>query len=214
MADILLTNPMHDEATKILGSWIDSTGTYIDSLSSHNVISLIGANVTKANLSSKSDEHKLELIQINGHGNEDILCGHNDIPLIELHPSENKKYEGAIFHALACQAAKNLGGHLIDEGASTFIGYKENFHFYHSSSDPRKTLGDPLATIFLEPAYQVTRSLAEGKTAEESFKASQSMSANYLKAAIAGNVPSNILASIIHNIKNHIILGDSSVSIT
>jgi len=218
MSRILITNPAHDETTQILSAWIESVAVYIKgplATHSHDLIRLNSDEVTKDNLTRHFDEHSPQFMMINGHGAPNALFGHNNEPIIEVGDPENTRYSSnpIIIHALACAAAKDLGVELTNGSSSTFIGYREDFHFYHSgaSSDP---LNDPLARLFLEPAYHVPKEIAAGKTAQEAFENAQKLYAANFKFALASNIPNTILASLMHDARNHTILGNSVAALS
>jgi hypothetical protein len=215
MSTVLITNPAHDEATTVLSAWIQSVADYIEGSKtcSHDIIGLSNSDVTKQKFNDAFDKHSPNLVMVNGHGNSDVLCGHDNHPIIELNDPENVRYKDLIIHALACAAAKSLGVDLVANGLSAFIGYNENFHFYHNVKPGEDPLKDPLSALFLEPAYQIPKSLAEGRNAQEAFDEAQAMyKANFI-AAHKGNVDQPILASLFHNIKNHVILGNPTSTI-
>lgn len=215
MATVLITDPAHDEATQVLSGWIQSVAGYITSLKSkgHTIIGLNNSDVTKANLQQAVDDNNPNLIMINGHGTSDVLFGHNDHPIIESSETGNSRFNNSIIHALACAAARNLGSILVAEGATSFIGYNEDFHFYHNvkpGDDPTK---DPMCALFLEPAYDIPKSLADGLTVAQAFSKSQTMYQLNLLSALKGNVPQTVLASLFHDIQSHVVLGDQDSTI-
>lgn len=214
MSTILFTDPAHDEATKVLSGWIKSVSDYISGLEAedHKVVGLNGDAVTKQNFIGKCVECSPRLIMINGHGNQSTLCGHNDEPIVE-EDNENVHFQQSIVHALACAAAKSLGHRLVTGSVETFIGYSENFHFYHDVKEGQDPTKDPLSALFLEPAYDVPKSLANGLNAQEAFDKSQAMSQQNLLMAFQSNIDQPILASMFHNIKSHTLIGNPSSSI-
>lgn len=213
LSKILVTDPGHDDTTRLLSAWITSTSEYINNLRTHEVIGLMRADVNKDSFTDAFDIHSPSLVLFNGHGTEHKLYGHNDVAIVESHETENERYRDAIFYALACKAAKGLGPHLIDKGATAFIGYKEDFQFYDSVTNGQNPLTDPVSSLFLEPAYLVSKSLADGKTAGEAHKVTQKMYADNFRNALAINMPTRVLASLAHNIKNHVVLGDVTAQI-
>lgn len=215
MSYILITNPAHDEATKVLSAWINSVASYIEHNTNHphDVIGLNNTNVTKDKFNGIIDIHNPRLVMVNGHGTADILCGHNNEPIIEKGDPGNTRYENSIIHALACAAAKSLGVELVASGTATFIGYNENFHFYHNVQPGQDPLKDPLSALFLQPAYEVPRLLTNGYTAQEAFNMAQVMYKDNFISAHRSNVDQPILASLYHNIKSHVIIGNTSATI-
>lgn len=212
MSTVLFTNPSHDEATKVLSAWIDSVAEYINTSGSisHNAVGLSSDEVTKTNFITKCGECSPRLVMINGHGNAATLCGHNDQPIIEEGDGDHPHLSQVIVHALACAAGKSLGIKLVGSGTETFIGYNEDFHFYHDlkpGDDPTK---DPLTSLFLEPAYAIPKLLADGLTAQEAFNESQKMSQQNLLMALKTNIDQPILASLYHNFKSHTLIGSQT----
>lgn len=213
MSTIVITNPAHDETTKVLSAWIDAVAKYIENGAQHTVVGLNDHEANKQSLNEAYDAHGPGLIMINGHGNPDVLCGHNNLPLIESSDPENERYGDVIIHALACAAAKNLGVELVEGGLSAFIGYNENFHFYHDTKEGSDPLKDPLAALFLEPAYHIPKALADGHSAREAYDQAQRMYKDNFLLAHKSNVDQPVLASLYHDIKNHVVLGSATASL-
>jgi hypothetical protein len=212
MAKILLTNPGHDRATKLLSHWIDAVADHIAGLGNEmEVIHLKGETVNKTTLRSSIDDHNPRLLLLNGHGSQGCVYGHNNIPLLEASDAQDGHLKNRVIHALACKAAAQLGGELIALGAAAFIGYKEDFQVVSQTSVQPEN--DIVAKLYLEPAYEVTSSLAEGKTAQESYTKAQKMYASNIRKALNENADPSVIAPLLSNLKHHVLIGDASATL-
>ena len=72
-----------------------------------------------------------------------------------------------ITYTIACNAAKVLGLSCVEKGATTFIGYKEEFAIFTSSNTQTKPLQDELAKPCLEPSIHLVISLLKGRPVKE-----------------------------------------------
>lgn len=208
MKKVLLTDPAYDKTTQVLSSWISQTAAYIDTLVDKRSMQVKGNTVKTAVVDKLLNKHKPALVTFTGHGMDDRLFGHNHEILYDI-ANDHVNLKDTIVHAIACSSGKELGGVMVDNGVKGFIGFKDEFKFHYIDG----TTADPLAGLFLEPTYHVTRSLAEGKTLNDSYIESQKMYANNYKSAAIANADVDVLAHLIHNMSNHVILGDINAQI-
>jgi len=206
MVNVLLTDPGHDFPTQMLSHWITSAADYMQTLGNIRVVHLQGNDVTHANFHSTVVSHNPRLLLLNGHGSETTMYGHSDLPILDSNDIAEGQFDDRIIHALACKVGAVLGHDLIANGVSTFIGYKEDFQVVHTSGD----LNDAVAALYLDPAFSVPRSLAEGKSTQDAFIGAQKMYAENLKEALRLNAGIGILAPLYSNMQHHVLLGSTT----
>jgi hypothetical protein len=206
MKKIIVTNPIHDDETRYLDMWITEVADYMDSLKGVAVVRLNGELATASGLKDSINQHDPRLVMFNGHGNPNVILGHEGRPIIVSAQKDNAQFNGRIVHAVVCSAAHDLGQELVKLGAKAFIGYRKKFYFWQVGDDT----SHPGAKLFLEPALLVSRKLSEGATVEQSFKASQKVYAQNLKQELGPNGDGEIAAGLEHNMLHHTWAGDGN----
>jgi hypothetical protein len=210
LKNILLTDPQHDKPTRSLSYWVAGVVAHIDGLKDMKAIHLKGSDVSANNFSLSVQKHQPNLVLLSGHGSHASVCGYNDEPLVMSAHESCLLFKEKIVHALACRAGHQLGQELINLGAVAFIGYKENFKFLHLTDKG----DDIIASLFLEPAYEVAKSLSSGMTTEKAHRKSQKMYAKNIRKVLAsGQDSSNVAAILLHDLKHHILLGNTQATI-
>ena len=142
----LVTRPNHEVVTNYLCSWSE------DVLNMGNkqvvaVYDLKGSKASKKNFESYIRKHKPAFIFLNGHGNEDVIAGHNDEVLVD----NQSQLQGSIIYARSCEAGRKLGSVLLQNGSAAFIGYSRKFIFGYDTAKIARPRNDTLAGLFLEP---------------------------------------------------------------
>lgn len=167
---ILITRPRHDEPTNYLYYWAQRV---IQTAEKKNlkVIDLHGAKANLKEFSSRIKKTNPDIIYLNGHGNPDSICGHNNETLVCIN-NESLLYHSYVY-ALACSSAKILGKSVAKNGTKSFIGYKEDFIFIHETNKSTRPIEDKTAGLFLEPSNLVVTALIKGNTPQEAFNRSQ-----------------------------------------
>lgn len=213
---ILITNPAHDKATEYLSSWCDGIRASIVNLPSNtSVYELKGDDVIKEKLTKLVEEKNPHLILFNGHGASKIILGFESNILISCDDNE-VLLKDRIIHSLSCDSGKELGPACISLGTKAFIGYKKEFKFVHlgkiTSSLQYK---DPLADLFLRPAFEISKALLEGNTVKQAHERSQKMYSDNLQLLLTSTDPNlnTIYAGrVYHNMINQVSLGDQNIS--
>lgn len=173
----LITRPHHEVVTNYLCSWSEDVLT-MRNKQAGAVYDLKGGKATKKNFESYFRKHKPEFIFLNGHGNEDVITGHNDEVLID----SKSQIEASIIYARSCDAGRKLGGILVKNGLSSFIGYSRKFIFGYDAAKITHPRNDKLAGLFLEPSNLVASTILKGHTAEEAHRRSkEAMYKNFRK---------------------------------
>jgi len=199
----LITRPHHEVVTNYLCAWSE------DVLNMNNkragaVYDLKGDKATKKNFESYCKKHNPAFIFLNGHGNEDVIAGHDDEVLVD----SQGRFEGSIIYARSCDAGRKLGDVLLKNGVTTFIGYSRKFIFSYDPSKVYHPRNDKLAGLFLEPSNLVATTILKGHTAAEAdsrskdamyknFRKMLSSAASYEERYAArwlwGNISSQVL---------------------
>lgn len=215
MRVVVVTNPSDDTPTEYLQTWVQEVIEAAEKLADTKVHELKGKDATKKNLATLVEKVHPSLILFNGHGDHDCIRGFRGEILIKA--DENVALlEGKIVHALACQSARTLGPEAIRIGGLAFLGYRENFKFHHynkKTATEQKT--DPLATLFLQPAFIPLLRLVEGKTVEDAFRQSQKLCAENLRMALTSTstvLNTAVASALYHNLKHQVLLGEKSAS--
>lgn len=206
MKKVAITDPSYDIPTKSLSYWINIVVDHIKSLKGIEPFHLKGVNVTPDQFANYITSEQPGLVLLNGHGNSDRVCGHNGVPLVRSGHESTTLLKNRIVHTLACKAGQQLGPDLVAQGTTAFVGYKENFQFHHMGDEGN----DPIASLFLEPAYEVAKELASGKPTKEAHRASQRKYAQSIRAVfdLDNNSATILGATLMHDARNHVLLGD------
>ncbi|MBI2110213.1 hypothetical protein HYT51_00330 [Candidatus Woesearchaeota archaeon] len=78
-------------------------------------------------------------------------------------------------YAIACSSAKILGPKSITIGASSYIGYDDDFIFFYTPALMTHPLNDKTAELFLKPSTEIVNALIKNNTVEESLRRSKAM---------------------------------------
>lgn len=166
----LITRPEHDDTTHYLSKWSQQL---ID-LANKKGINTIDLNKSRANkkeVESILSKKNPELIMFNGHGNVNIVTGHDNEVLIQLGKNDDL-LKSKIVYALSCKSAKELGA---KGNAKTYIGYDDDFIFIYEPNKITHPTEDKTAKLFLEPSNEVVISLIKENPAKEAHERSQKL---------------------------------------
>lgn len=209
---ILATNPANDVMTDYIDAWHNEVVKLAKKQSDTIIFELNREQSNKEELLQLIEEKNPQLVILNGHGSYNSVFGFDGSILIKSNEDE-KILTKRIIHSLACSAGKVLGPSCIKIGALAYIGYKEDFKIAYlgNNTTRRDKFNDPLATLFLEPAFEAAFSLIKGSTAKEAFNNSQNKYLENLNLTIARNNPglNTVVAPVLyHNLTNQVCLGD------
>lgn len=168
---VIVTRPQHDKVTYYISSWAEDIILFCHD----NGIDFfdLGSNqVTKEKFEGYLNKQKPRIVLLNGHGDNESICGHNDEKIVEIGQNERVLRE-KIVYALTCNSGAELGESAIENGTETFIGYNAPFSFLTNKNKECVPEEDELANIFKEPSNQVSLNLLKGNTAKESYEKSQ-----------------------------------------
>lgn len=204
---MLITRPDHDLITKYFSAWSNELVDLAKNKMIH-VYDLKGKKSNKKEFLSYINIHNPSLVFLNGHGNSDIFAGFNDEPIIE----GNTIIKDAIIYARSCEVGKNLGPKLIQNGASSFIGYNRKFFCGYTPEKITKPLEDEIACLFLKPSNLIISTLLKNNSVQEAHNRSRkSMYTNFRKmvSSVATFEERYSARWIWSNLHSQIILGDS-----
>ncbi len=203
---LLITRPRHDTATNYLFHWSGKILKVADS-KAIQVIDLSKSKANRKKVQGYLRNNKADLVVFNGHGNDSVVAGHEDEPLLCV--DENLDFlKSKTLFVRACRAAKVLGPKAVSSGASSFIGYKENFVFLHQSGKNsdffRKPLLDELARPFMECSNQVAISLVKGHAPKIANEMSLEAYKRELNAMFVSDAESYSLPYLVSNMMNQV----------
>lgn len=168
---ILITQPNFDITTQWISHWSNEIANLaIDK--KIKVVILEGARANRKEFESVIKKVSLKIVFFNGHGTDKVVFGQKNEPLIIMGDNEDQLV-GKIVYSLACLSAKTLGPECIIKGTLAYIGYIEDFIFFHDISKISNPLKDEVADMFLEPSNCIMTSLIKGHSAQDSWKNSQ-----------------------------------------
>lgn len=213
---IIVTNPAYDTVTEYLSSWSDEIIASISSIPPNTeIFELKKGDVTKEKLTRLVEEKNPHLILFNGHGSDKLIGGFKSNILVTCNDNENL-LNGKIVYSLTCDSGKELGHNCIAIGTRSFIGYKEEFKLVHTGKTTSDLqYHDPIADLFLRPAFEVSKALLEGETVKTAFKRSQKLHADNLELLLLSSDPNlnTVFAGkIYHNMIHQVALGDQNAS--
>ncbi|MFH1537286.1 MAG: hypothetical protein ABID45_04815 [Patescibacteria group bacterium] len=168
---VLITRPRHDITTRYLFAWAEKIVNFAQK-KHFDVLDLSKERANKKEIISMLKKMEPFLVFCNGHGDKNLVAGHDNEVLLEV--GENERLtKSKIIYALSCKSAKKLGPKCIKAGALAYIGYDDDFVFIHEEKTTR-VLGDKIAALFLDPSNQIMISLLKGHTSKEAYERSQS----------------------------------------
>jgi hypothetical protein len=105
-----------------------------------------------------------------GHGKENIFTGQNKQVILKTCEYPERIVKGRIIYLVSCLTGASLGPDTVVKGATTFIGYKEEFIWIQERYV--NPLNDRIGRSFFEPVYEIIVRLADGETTGSAFRAS------------------------------------------
>src|SRR3989338_2665009 len=173
---VFFTRPNYDDVTAYLYHF--SKELLNESRSrGFKTLSKEGQNATKTVVEGVIKKNNPDFIMFNGHGNEEVICGQNDDPLIQ-YGENHELLRKRITYALACNCAQKLGRTVADQN-TTFIGYSESFAVGMDINCQASIHRDKRAKMFLEPSNLLVKSILKGNSASEAVsKAKEAMKKN------------------------------------
>jgi hypothetical protein len=177
---ILITRPEHDDTTHYLSHW-NQHSIEIAQTKGFKTFDLHRKRANRKEVEGILSKQDPDLVVLNGHGNDNVVAGHRDNPLI-VNGQNEELLKGRITYAISCRSAKKLGRKSVTSGAKAYIGYEDDFIFFYDPHKVSRPLKDKTAELFLKPATEVVISLIKGSMAGEAAdKSKQSFKINMRK---------------------------------
>ncbi|MBI2629830.1 hypothetical protein HYW76_01890 [Candidatus Pacearchaeota archaeon] len=178
---LLVTRPKYDDGTEYL-AYYSSLIIKEAEKEGIQVKDFEGKEADKKNVINFIEKKNPKIIFINGHGDENSLCGHGDAIIFSLDNITLLKEK--LVYARACSAGAILGANLAERNNGCFIGYKYPFQFWIDEKWSSKPSNDNAAKLYLEPSNEVISSIIKGKTAKESHERSKNMMMKNMKKVL------------------------------
>ena len=195
-----------------LSLWFEKVVQAVNNQDDVVVFELKNTDSNKKKFLQTIEKENPKLVIFNGHGGNKYISGFNNEILVRCDDNE-ELLSGKIIHSMACKCASVLGPRCVSLGTKCFIGYKEDFHLWNNLGKTKaEQLADSTASLFLGPAYEAIIALIEGNTSGQAFERSQAKYKENLRILLTQNNPEliTITASLFHNLKNQVCLGDNS----
>lgn len=181
---LLITRPENDFTTRYLSKWSEKIIKEAKD-KGINVIDLWRGKANRNRVISTLEKRDPRLVFLNGHGSDKFVTGHDN--KIILQEGDKKAVSSKIIFARSCKSAKTLGQNAIAEGATTYLGYDEDFWFKYDVTKTRRPLEDETAALFLEPSnHLVIYLLKDHPTGQANNKSKNLFRKNIEKLLIEG----------------------------
>ncbi len=144
-----------------------------------------------------------------GHGDPDDFTGQDESVILEVGRYNPVEVRGKLIKLLSCQTGVALGPDLVNNGATAFLGYKDDYVWVMDSDLAHTPWADELAATCMIPVVNGLNVLLDGRTAGEAFEVER---AGYLQnAAVEEN--ELIKSCLEFNYENAVLLGDPAASV-
>lgn len=208
---ILVTRPKNDLTTTYLFYW---AGLVIEEAKKKGcrILDLREKRANKKEFCGIINKTKPELLFLNGHGNRNLITGHDQEILIQSNVNEDITKDSVVY-ALSCRVAETLGVKCVKKGARAFIGYKNDFIFLTEQAFITHPLDDQTAALFLEPSNLIVTSLIKGHSAGNSHNRSQQEYKKSIRKLVTSESlqeDKSSLRFLIWDMEAQICLGDQS----
>lgn len=162
---LLITRPNHDYATRYLSVW---AGKFfkIAKNKGYSVIDLDRKRANRKEVESVLNKRNPDLVIINGHGNDNLITGQENEPLL-IAGDNSSLLRDKITYAISCRSARVLGEEVGQYDNTAYIGYKDDFVLLYLEEYRTRPIEDTLAGLFLDPSNLVATTLLKGHPAKE-----------------------------------------------
>lgn len=208
----LLTRPEHDDTTYYLSQWSRETISVAER-KGLKVIDLHRERANRKEFESAVSKVSPQLIVLNGHGDEHMVTGHDNAPLIVTGENENL-LKAKIVYAVSCKSAKTLGPKNVEAGAINYTGYEDDFIFVTENEKASKPLDDETARLFLDPSTLFITSLIKGNSVGESHERSKNLLRTAILQLSGSNMPDTALIRFLWwDLKHFVSHGDQKAAL-
>lgn len=184
---VLLTNPENDNITFYLRVWTDDILKKCKNVK-NKYFRLKREKVSRKNVENMLKKRGVDLVLFCGHGESDKIYGRENEVIVDATNVGLLKDKNV--YSFSCMSAKKLGKVATKYGAKSYIGYDEDFVMF-SDDTARKPFDDEIATLFLKPAFAVTKALLKGKTSEEAVDTAKKEFDKSIARAINSDIQSD-----------------------
>ncbi len=162
---LLVTRPNHDYATRYLSVW---AGKFFNTAKEKglSVVDLYRERANREEVESVLQKRDPGLIVINGHGDDNLVTGHENKVLIST-KINSYLLRGKITYAISCRSARVLGKEVGQYDNTTYIGYNDDFVFIYLEEYRTQPAEDKLAKLFLDPSNLIITTLLKGHPTKE-----------------------------------------------
>lgn len=102
-----------------------------------------------------------------GHGSPSEFCGHNDEVILDTGSIPNVK--GKAVFLISCETAQQLGPSLIDAGAASYIGFKDDLVWIMDADLASTPWSDKIAFAVMGPITDCVNIILDGKPISEAY---------------------------------------------
>ena len=208
---LLITRPDHEIVMKYCSLWSEGVKTFAEK-KGVCVYDLKGKKASRKNFESYVFANAPSLIFFNGHGNQEMITGYDNEPLMDMSSTPTP----SIIYARSCDAAQVLGPSLVKSGLRAFVGYIRKFTLFYNVAHIMRPLQDPMARIFLESSNLVVSTLLKEHTVAEADQRAKSAMFKNLKRMLssAANFEERYAAPALwSNMTAQVVLGDYNATI-
>ena len=211
---MVITRSNHDLTTTYLYYWSEEIIACAQQ-KKIPVIDLAKKRANRKDFASIIRKTHPSLVVINGHGDDFVVMGYDNEPLVEAKVNESL-LKNTIVYARSCRSAKTLGPSCINSGCHAYIGYQDDFVFFIENEKITHPLDDKTAKMFIEPSNNIVTSLLKGHPAKETNSRSKEIykrSNQKLTTSATTKEERELIPYLVWNYNNQVCLGDGDVAI-
>ncbi|MDO8656757.1 MAG: hypothetical protein Q7K45_05965 [Nanoarchaeota archaeon] len=164
----LITRPRHDKETSYLHSFSKAIVQIVKENRAIRLTELDGLKANRKEVESSLSTTDQTLAFFNGHGDEETIYGHDDEPILDR--DNVQLMDKKIVYALACSSLVGLGKLAIQNGARTYIGYRDEFMWVGDPSASAIPDKDKNAAPFRKVCHILIHSLVRGMPTGKSLE--------------------------------------------
>lgn len=211
---MIITRPNFDNTTNYLFKWSQHILDFAEA-ARIKLVDISGKKVTKSTLESYIRKIQPTFIMINGHGNNDYVCGHDNQVLVKKDENE-VLFKNSVVYARSCSSAEGLGNACALNQNTTYIGYTGDYWFMFDEDKLFHPLEDQTAKKFLDLSNYIAISLLKGYTANEANRRSKNLMKQQILRMVTSTASTDdqsMLPLMIWNYNHQVCLGDGNVKI-
>jgi len=105
-----------------------------------------------------------------GHGDTDAFTGQNEVVILEVGKYNPREVSNKVIKLLSCETGVTLGPDLVENGATAFIGYVDDYVWICDADLASMPWQDEIAATSLMPVIDGINALLDGKSTMESVE--------------------------------------------